>query len=290
MSERTRRIKVMIVDDSEVVLEVTRHTLEGAGYEVVTHPRPTGCMALILQEEPDLLLIDVNMPGLNGDTVVKMFGATQRDAHMTVLLHSSLPAHVLQQKAAASGAHGFIRKCESPQDLLRQVARWVRSHSSSGTHHVAILDASRRISPQASGVMAKTNADLLAGTILLADNEMLKLSEYQRLIKSQPGPVEFALSGLEVMRRIQSERPPSVVVLGALLGSPDSDEIAREAGRLNPSWNDRLVLVHDAATVVHHVRQITVLRRPLTETALCTAIQNCLHRAQGRASMAREAP
>ena len=53
---------ILVVDDSEVVLNVTRTLLEAVGYRVLTHSGPAGCVAVILQEKPDLVLIDVNMP------------------------------------------------------------------------------------------------------------------------------------------------------------------------------------------------------------------------------------
>ena len=51
-----RKPKIVVIDDSEIVLEVTRGALEGAGYDVVTHDRPAGCVALIMHEKPELVL------------------------------------------------------------------------------------------------------------------------------------------------------------------------------------------------------------------------------------------
>jgi CheY-like chemotaxis protein len=277
--------KVMIVDDSEIVLAVAAHSLESAGYRVVTHPRPAGCIALILQESPDLLLIDVNMPGLNGDTVVKMFGSTQLKAPMVVLLHSSLPADVLAQKAAASGAHGFIRKTESSQEFIRQVGRWVKPGASSGTHTIGLAprtDSQKMLAyqgPSAPPVTPETPAQPPA-KILLVDNEMVELSEYRRLVASQPGPVEFALSGTEVLRRLNSEAPPDVVVLGRLAGSPNADELLHEATRLGSQAKTRFIVVHDSMDDVSpRCFSATLLRRPVTEAALCGAIRQCMRRA-----------
>jgi CheY-like chemotaxis protein len=52
---------ILVVDDSEVVLAVTKTLLEAVGYRVLTHSGPAGCVAVILQEKPDLVLIDVKL-------------------------------------------------------------------------------------------------------------------------------------------------------------------------------------------------------------------------------------
>src|SRR5262245_65488160 len=83
---------VMVIDDSEIVLSVTRNVLETAGFRVLTHSRPSGCVALILQEKPQLVLIDVNMPLIGGDTIAKLFGKARPNNDTIVLLYSSLSA------------------------------------------------------------------------------------------------------------------------------------------------------------------------------------------------------
>jgi CheY-like chemotaxis protein len=279
MMDSVQRKKVMIVDDSEIVLEVSRYALESAGYDVVTHPRPAGCIAFILQQAPDLLLIDVNMPGLNGDTLVKMLGATQTNMDMIVLLHSSLADEVLAQKAALSRAHGYIRKSESPLNLVRQVARWMRPGSHSGTHDVKshVRDATQHASDSRLANATEAMPSGSAVKILLVDHEMVELSQMRRLLISQPGPVEFALSGSEVLRRLKSESPPDIVVLGKLAGAPNRNQVVTEAIRLHPRWRSRLIVVRDEANEPRlegqHIAQV---KRPVTEIALRGAIQSCL--------------
>jgi CheY-like chemotaxis protein len=292
MIETIRRKKVMIIDDSEIVLTVAQRTLESAGFDVVTHPRPTGCIALILRELPDVLLVDVNMPGLNGDTVVRMLGSTQVNAQMVVLLHSSLQDDVLARKAKASKAHGYIRKTESPQDLVREVSRWVRSAGNSGAHRMSLDSISSRSSsgtmlagsrvsdsPDASAARIEGPAPLVK-KLLLVDHDMIALSEFRHLTKSLSESVEYALSGVEALRRLQSERAPDVVMFGRLIGSPNLEEVLRGIERMGARWKSRCIVLHDEVLRdLPSPLEITRLRRPVTEAALCKAVQACLQRA-----------
>ncbi|HWZ92579.1 MAG TPA: response regulator [Polyangiaceae bacterium] len=122
MSQR----KILVIDDSEIVLEVTRVALEAAGHRVVTHDRAAGCVALILQEKPDLVLMDVNMPHLSGDTIIGVLGKAQPTGDTVMLLHSSLAADILRVKAETVGAHGFIQKTGDLFALVREVNRWLK--------------------------------------------------------------------------------------------------------------------------------------------------------------------
>jgi CheY-like chemotaxis protein len=279
MTGLSLRKKIMVVDDSEIVLAVAQYALQSAGFEVVTHPRPAGCIALVLQEAPDMLLIDVNMPGLNGDTVVKMLGSTQSDSEMVVLLHSSLTDDVLARKAAASRAHGYIRKTDNPQDLVRQVTRWVRPGLRNGTQRLSPgkLDIGEAAEPRRAASSGHIPvAPCQAGKILLVDHEMVELSDLRKLLLSQPGAVEFALSGKELLRRLASESPPDAVILGRLAGSPSCDEVLCSAVRLDPHWKARIVIIHDEPFDTVKYGDIVRLRRPLTASGLLGAIQRCL--------------
>src|SRR5690349_23504351 len=101
------RKTILVVDDSPVVLELTGAALEGAGYKVVLRSRGEGTVAAVLQERPDLVLLDVNMPRLSGDTIAVILAKTDPDKKTIVLLHSSLSPELLKLKVLQTGAQGF---------------------------------------------------------------------------------------------------------------------------------------------------------------------------------------
>jgi CheY-like chemotaxis protein len=124
---------VLVVDDSDVVLELVKKALEGAGYSVITRNKPSGSVAAILRDKPDVVLLDVNMPTLSGDTIAKILGRVSQNPETLVLLHSSLSIDNLRLKAMATGAHGYIQKTESATELVRRIEYWVNKtrHGSS---------------------------------------------------------------------------------------------------------------------------------------------------------------
>lgn len=116
---------VLVVDDSDVVLELVKKTLENAGYNVITRNKPSGSVAAILRDKPDVVLLDVNMPTLSGDTIAKILARVSQNPETLVLLHSSLSIDNLRLKAIATGAHGYIQKTDSPTELVRRIEYWL---------------------------------------------------------------------------------------------------------------------------------------------------------------------
>ena len=251
---------ILVVDDSEVVLAVTKSVLAAAGYRVLTHPGPTGCVAVILQEKPDLVLIDVNMPKLGGETIVKLFGKAQPNSEAIILLFSSLPAEQLERRAQSSGAHGYIRKTDDSFELLRHVNRWLRPkdlsaplrvpatapRSSDGaqsgsfrrvrSQRPAAGSAPRRVSvsPPASG------SKRVEPTVLFIDDDMAALSGYRRDVQGEPYRADFALSAQQALRHLESAEQPDLIVASL---APSGMDAYERALRGNSLWRRRFVFV-----------------------------------------------
>jgi CheY-like chemotaxis protein len=119
-----RRLKVLLVDDSEICRETVRDILEEAGHELVALDSPFGLSRAMQAEKPDLVLVDVQMPALRGDQLISV--VRQHRLHRCPLvLHSDRPAEELEKLVASSGANGYIRKTDESADFLRELARFV---------------------------------------------------------------------------------------------------------------------------------------------------------------------
>src|SRR2546421_66083 len=132
---------VLIIDDSDVVLEVSRSILERAGYRVITRNRPSGSITAILNEKPDVVLLDLNMPTLSGEAILKVLGKTQNRPDSMVILHSSLPLETLRLKAVSTGAHGYIQKTDNTAEFLRRLEYWIRRTQQTSSARVRAAQA-----------------------------------------------------------------------------------------------------------------------------------------------------
>ncbi len=105
-----RKKKVLVVDDDPFTLEIVRRRLERIGYQVVARTHPIGTSKVILDERPDVVLLDVNMPALSGPMLAEIVTNHQHLSGTGIIFHSS--EHVSRMSALAKkiGALGYIEK------------------------------------------------------------------------------------------------------------------------------------------------------------------------------------
>lgn len=117
--------KVLIVDDSDLVLEIYKNALESAGFEVITRNTPFGTASLISSEKPNLVLLDIFMPALSGDKLVELVRKDKNIQNTKLLLFSDRPVDELKSVSATCGADGFIQKTRDHMDVVRKVQSWI---------------------------------------------------------------------------------------------------------------------------------------------------------------------
>ena len=120
--ERLRDAVIMMVDDEPITIEVTQIYLEEAGYSrfVSTH-EPLRTLELIRSERPDLLLLDVVMPGTDGfEILCSMEEANVLEEVPTIVLTSSTDAET-KLRALELGATDFLSKPVDPSELVLRV-------------------------------------------------------------------------------------------------------------------------------------------------------------------------
>jgi PAS domain S-box-containing protein len=120
--------KILYVDDDELTRLVMRNIFQGAGYEI--REAATGTEALRLAgERPDLVILDVNLPDINGFEVCRRIKAHPA-THGIPVLHLSAKYVTSRDKAQGleGGADGYLVKPVEPQELLAHVKAMLRVH------------------------------------------------------------------------------------------------------------------------------------------------------------------
>jgi CheY-like chemotaxis protein len=114
---------VLIVDDDPIVLEVTRERLERAGYQVHTREEALGTSQWTAEFQPDIVLLDVNMPALAGPELAQLLKKRRATKDVAIILYSSLESAELQGKLRATGAVGAIQKTGDERRFLEDFER-----------------------------------------------------------------------------------------------------------------------------------------------------------------------
>jgi two-component system KDP operon response regulator KdpE len=119
--------KVLVVDDEPMVLEIATILLEGEGFVVSTARSAVGLSDVLAREAPDVVLLDVGLPGLKGHLAVQAVRACSGGERTRVILYSGECEEELQEMAARTGADGTLAKASAPAQLVETVQRAMRA-------------------------------------------------------------------------------------------------------------------------------------------------------------------
>lgn len=125
-----RRQKILIVDDDEEFAEITRITLEQAGYEASIAAGGIESLEKVRTEgRPDLVLLDYMMPGMDGLMTLKVLENFILAARVPVIFCSAVSERRIITQALMKGARDYLVKPFTPADLLDTIATHLRALS-----------------------------------------------------------------------------------------------------------------------------------------------------------------
>ncbi len=120
---------VLVVDDDEDVLTIAEMLLTDAGYEVMLADNGKDALRIITLTRPDLLLLDTEMPEMDGYAVCAKLQQNEDLSYLPVLLLGSPRAPAERQRAVALGAVDVLTKPFHKDTLLEKVATHVKTNS-----------------------------------------------------------------------------------------------------------------------------------------------------------------
>jgi DNA-binding response OmpR family regulator len=114
---------VLVVDDDRVIQQLLEVNLELEGYEVKRAENGEEALKLVREYNPDVMLLDVMMPKLDGREVCRRIKADPQTAHVPVIFLSARAQDMDVNSGLELGASAYITKPFDPVDLLQTVER-----------------------------------------------------------------------------------------------------------------------------------------------------------------------
>ena len=124
MRSKTERIRsILVIDDDSIILQLIKDILESEGYDVTLAADGVAGMALLRETKPDMVLLDIMMPGPDGYQVLE-----------SIRQHSNVPVIMITAKrdidsleeAVHLGADDYVRKPFRPSELVARVRAKLR--------------------------------------------------------------------------------------------------------------------------------------------------------------------
>ena len=116
--------KILFADDEVDLLKVSSLRLEKTGYQVFGAMDGQEALDLARQEMPDLIILDVYLPKMNGDEVVKILKKDEKLKRIPTILISA-DTQTLEERTLKSGADGYLAKAFASGELVALVKKHI---------------------------------------------------------------------------------------------------------------------------------------------------------------------
>lgn len=113
--------KILVVDDELFVRELIKIKLKLYGLEIIEGSNGLDAVDLALKEKPDLILLDLMMPKMDGFEACEKLKADPKTAQIPIVILTARGEQVFRERGEAAGAVGIVTKPFSPQKLAEMV-------------------------------------------------------------------------------------------------------------------------------------------------------------------------
>ena len=117
--------KILVVEDQEDNRRILRDLLASAGFTIVEAVNGLEGVAMAERECPDLILMDIQLPGLDGYEATRRIKARPELCHIPVIAVTSYALSGDEVKAYQAGCDGYVTKPFSPRQLLAKVREYL---------------------------------------------------------------------------------------------------------------------------------------------------------------------
>jgi CheY-like chemotaxis protein len=117
------KAKILVVDDDASSLELIEAMLVPNGYEIITANDGSKAVAIIIEKKPDLILLDIMMPGLDGYSTLTKIKENKTISKIPVVMLTAMGFQLNKELALRFGAVGYITKPVELAELLKTISR-----------------------------------------------------------------------------------------------------------------------------------------------------------------------
>jgi DNA-binding response OmpR family regulator len=113
--------KILVVDDEQDVAQALKVRLKASGYNVVLASDSVQAFTMANKEKPDLILLDIMIPGGGGFVVTERLKQSQTTHHIPIIFLTGIPG--CEERAYKLGASSYVMKPYHPDELLETIHR-----------------------------------------------------------------------------------------------------------------------------------------------------------------------
>jgi len=112
---------VLIIEENEDNMELISFILKGEGYDLIQAGTGEDGVDLALEHRPDVILLDIQLPGIDGYEVLKRIRGTDIGRSIPIIAMTSYAMAGDRERLLAAGCNGYIDKPISPDTVVKQI-------------------------------------------------------------------------------------------------------------------------------------------------------------------------
>jgi putative two-component system response regulator len=241
VSAAARTARLMIIDDEPINIKVARRYLSEAGYrDFTTVTEPSLAVDELLRHRPDVVILDIMMPRLNGLELLRTIRRTPELARVPVLILTANCEREARLQALEAGATDFLEKPVDPAELLPRVrnALCIKAHHDHLERHAEQLEAAVRLRTDELAASRLEVVQCLARAAEFRDDNtgrhVVRVGRYAGIIGRKLGLDDDYIHLLELAAQLHDVGkigiPDDVLLKSGALSPEEFDIIQRHCG------------------------------------------------------------
>ncbi len=111
----------LIIEDNENNMELIKFILKTAGYDTICAESGMAGFEMAMEKKPDFVILDIQLPDIEGTEVLKMIRENETDQHMPIIAVTSYAMAGDRERMLASGCDGYIEKPIDPELIVDKI-------------------------------------------------------------------------------------------------------------------------------------------------------------------------
>jgi len=228
--------RILIIEDNPANIELMSFLLSAYGHAPLSAADGPRGVAAARSERPDLIACDVNLPGMDGFSVLAELKGDPALAGVPILAVTALAMTGDREKVLAAGFDGYISKPIEPESFVAELEAFLTTTPASAPTP-AMATPPAPVHTQSTAASAATDAaatpDAGARTLLLVDDDRFMLGVLNDMLIGQPYRVLSASSGEEALQ-VLSHEPVEVILCDQAMPGMRGTEVLAEAAARYP--------------------------------------------------------
>lgn len=246
------RPRILIVDDDPLNVKLTTAKLPAGRFEVITAGNGREAVEKTLQEHPELILLDVMMPGMDGYEVSHWLKENPATMHIPIILVTALDGTEDRIRGFEAGADEFLNKPVNETELLARINSLLRLKHYRDQLYTRDQSQSLLL-PRPEAPEEDDHAT--PSRILLVEDDDLDAALIRNVFAGEPHHLETVATGEAALERLE-EAPFDLVLLDILLPGLDGFEVCRRLKALHRTRETQVVAITSLQDLDSKVRGV----------------------------------